>query len=253
MSDPLYGVKFVWRDGMSFSRLSKALFDRFKAIGLTFGRISIKGGPGSGLFQVTRCRCEPPVPWPHGPWENTPGRKLIFSREFTDSPWNDDPWPKPDTWTAEWSVLEDPKRNREWGYFIARMEWNVPCSPERRPSEIHVLRMAFEQDFVRPCAETAEDFRSLCTKYREIKELYKLLGCDEVFAEYHGVTDDLRRRLPMYRYMDFRLAKEGTQVLVKRLEEGRLMPELDWLHSRIFIDPRGSVGLSPEEYLRINS
>jgi len=208
----------------------------------------------SGFFYIMRYDCDPPFQFPHGPWEDSPepGHNVTRRSEFTDAPWEDDPWVKTMVGYVSWSVLENPSYSWPWAFFTVRIENSLRYFNKSMPTKVHHMTMSFDGDF---CArgEKPEDFERLCRKYHQAKELYRILECDEAFAESpHGEAGEkMRQRFPLYRYLHFRVAKEGTQVLVKRLEERRPLQKLDWLHSRIFIDPPGVQGLPPEEYEKL--
>jgi hypothetical protein len=250
MSAPGQSVQFVWKDGITFAKLSKCLLDYFAGKGMLFMRQSDMRDGRSGLFHVTRVHAIPQYEFPHGPWESVSGRKLSYFSEFADAPWEDDPWPKPDIHSIGWVVLEGLAMNRWWASFLLRIENSLRYFSKSMPTKVHHMLMTFDGDFYNG-GERPEAFDRLCRKYHQAKELYQILDCDEAFAEPpHGADEKMRQQFPLYRYLRFRVAKEGTQVLVKRMEERRPMPELDWLHSRIFIDPPGVQALSPEEYAR---
>jgi hypothetical protein len=252
MSD-LTLIQFVWKGGRPFTQLSKLVFDHYNQAGLPFRRLSVPNKNGSGRFMIMRYECQPPFEFPHGPWEDVPyPNEVTRLLDYTDTPWEDDPWLKPGTGTISWSVLENHGDGvgRSWADFYVRIEESLRYFSESMPTKVYHMLMAIDGSLADPYEANAEEFELLCRKYDDIKDLYRILDCDEAFVQNPGRHDleTARRWFPHYRYMDLRLAKEGTQVLVKRMEERRREPALPWLHSRIFIDPPGVNALSPEEY-----
>ena len=66
--------------------------------------------------------------------------------------------------------------------------------------------------------------------------------CDELVGVIQQCVDALDNPwLPAQRDKDFRFAKQGTQVLIRQLEERRMIPGLTEETARIFIDPPGTI------------
>jgi hypothetical protein len=85
---------------------------------------------------------------------------------------------------------------------------------------------------------TEAEFDGLARKYHRLKDMFHAFDCDEVAGVDSNGADALDAELlPKHRDKDFRFAKEGTQVLIRQMEERRMLPELGYSESRIFIDP----------------
>ena len=234
-------IRFVWNNGVSFGWLSKALFDYFTAAGLAFPRLSMPGTADSGKFMVRRYKFPRPA---------TSANTRI---ELVDAPWEDDPWPKPETGEISWEVLADPERNIRWGGFYVRIEDNLRFGHQLWPAKVHSMSLlGTEGDFCWPPEEKTVALHTRCRQYNQLKQLFTLLDCDEVFGwdADQAYDRDFQRHFPYHRDKAFRFAKEGTQVLVKRLEEPSTRQPPDGGATRIFIDPPevAAYALGPQEY-----
>jgi len=245
-------VHFIWKNGVSFAQLSKTLFDYLTRAALIFEKQSVWGVSGTGRFVVLRYTAAPPLSFPNSPWDVPPPMSEITRlHELADEPWEDDPWKKPGISNVGFHVRE--ATGEDWGAFYARMEDSMRLHAQSLPTAVHHLTLFFDGLLCIPCGESHDEFEKLCVKYAHIKRLCGILDCDEVYAHIHeDAVAYYQQRLPHHRDKAFRFAKEGTQVLPIRMEDGRQLPEMDIMRARVFIDPPGLNALSPGEYARLN-
>lgn len=218
-------VWFIWKTGESFAKISRQSVEYFSRREYHLEKLSSLRNVGAfriATSDVLSC---------------------------IDSPWENDPWPKQDTSDISWHILTP--QGAKWGNFYVKREQNLSYfQTGQTPNKVYVMLLFFDGRLWSHCGESEAEFEAMVEKYNRIKELFRALDCDEVIAwdEYYIYDYAWQAKFPFHRDKLFRFAKEGTQVLVKRMEERRMLPPVDWLHSRIFIDPPSVQGLSPEEY-----
>ncbi|HWQ92287.1 MAG TPA: hypothetical protein VN673_11490, partial [Clostridia bacterium] len=184
-------VRLVWHNGRPFGALAKALVDYFQGKGVRLGL----DPSGHGIFNA---------------FVHIPDQPL----KYTDAPWDADPWLEPETESISWRFLE--ADGTEWGWFCVRREQNQPLMPEGQPPTVYVMLLSFDGHLLSHRGENPEEFETLVRKYEQLKDIFRILDCDEVFAwdEMFVYDTEFQSHFPFERDKVFRFAKEGTQVLV---------------------------------------
>lgn len=195
-------AQFFWSRGISFAELSKRTVDFFQKTDLHFDRHQIFRG--DGIFCIWR------------------GGQTF---EYIDSPWQQDPMLEPKFLTARWSLLE-PDQSK-WGDFTYTWENNPDSTLENLGTKVFVIRFYFDGYF-HSRRMSGGEFEKAVRKYHLLKEMVHALDCDEVAGAHHNYADVLyapEYKDPAYPYVDFRFARTGVQVLVRQMEERRMLPE----------------------------
>jgi len=195
-------AQFFWNEGITFSDLSRRSVDFFQQTDLHLSRHKTTGG--DGIFEI---------------WRG--GAKF----QFIDAPWECDPMLEPMFLNAGWSLIE-PDGSR-WGEFVYSWENNPGSTIENLGTRIFVVRLYFDGVFYSH-RMSSEEFAKALRKYHLLKELVRALDCDELMGAHENYGDVLyspKYKDPSYPYVDFRFARKGVQVLIRQMEEKRMLPE----------------------------
>ena len=199
-------ARLKWNEGISFIDLSKRMAEFAGRAGLSFDNWTNYGGDAE--FRV----------------ENFTG---ALSWAYLHIPPSYDPMLNTNFHAVSWRLLEPD--GRDWGSFTVQKEHNPGA-------KVQVVQLWFDLLFLTDIPTA--DFESALRKYHHLKALYETVDCDELVGVNQQCVDVLDTAwLPAHRDKDFRFAKEGTQVLVRQLEERRMIPGLTQETARIFIDP----------------
>jgi len=130
-------------------------------------------------------------------------------------------------WSAHWSLFEP--NGAKWVSFS--YNWNEQPGATLEDLPIKVGRLGFAFDgllYHYTGYSSAGPFEQSLRKYQLLKELFRVLDCDELVgvdanaAGSLNQCDDLSER--PYGGWCFRFAKTGVQVLIRALEEKRMPP-----------------------------
>jgi hypothetical protein len=199
-------ARLNWNEGISLIDLSKRMSEFAGRAGLSFDNWANYGGDAE--LRV----------------ENLTG---ALSSAYLNIPPPYDPMLNTNFHAVSWRLREPD--GRDWGRFTVRKEYNPG-------TKVHVVQLWFDLLFLTGIAPT--DFEAALRKYHHLKLLYETADCDELVGVNQQCVDFLDTPwLPAHRDKDFRFAKQGTQVLVRQLEERRMIPGLTAQTARIFIDP----------------
>jgi len=194
-------AQFYWSAGISFPDLANRTVDFFQNTDLHFDRCH--GSRADGIFQIWR------------------GTKF----EYLDPPWREDPMLEPKFLAAHWSLLESDKTR--WAEFAYIWDNNPGSTLENLGTKIFIIRLFFDGLFSSR-QMSPDQFEKAVRKYHLLKELVNALACDELMGAHQNCGDVLyapEYKDPAYPYVDFRFARTGTQVLVRQMEERRMLPE----------------------------
>ncbi len=142
---------------------------------------------------------------------------------------------KPNFTAACWSLVEPD--GFEWGGFGYISENQPGATLENLPTGVVELSFSFEgllyhyfdhRALGYYAHEIPRSFDRALGKYRLLKALFRALNCDELVGVDGNAASALNQRFDSssqpYGGWCFRFAKEGTQVLIRCLEEGRVPP-----------------------------